>query len=134
MTSLALPLAFTRYATAAFLAPWIAMRFTAPEGAAGIAETYYKLGGLGGAVTLAVGVGWVLLWIAFVLGFKKTISYALVAIFHAVGTAFTIPWLFPGGDTYNQLFWAAVPVIGAMWLLWALRAQDTFATFKGRLG
>ena len=132
--SLALPLAFTRYAIAAFLAPWIAMRFTAPDGAAGIAETYYKVSGLPGGVTLLIGVLWVLLWAAFVLGFKKTISYGLVLVFHAVGTAFTIPWLIPGGETYNQLFWAAVPVIGAMWLLWALRDQDTFATFKGKLG
>ena len=131
---LALPLAFTRYAIAAFLAPWIAMRFTAPEGAAGIAETYYQVSGLPDAVTLLVGVLWVLLWVAFVLGFKKVISYGLVLVFHAVGTAFTIPWLIPGGETYNQLFWAAVPVIGAMWLLWALRDQDSFATFKGRLG
>lgn len=134
MASLAPPLAFTRYATAAFLAPWIAMRFTAPEGAAGIAETYYKVSGLPDAATLAIGVGWVLLWVAFVLGFKKTITYALVGLFHAAGTAFTIPWLIPGGETYNQLFWAAVPVIGAMWLLWALRAQDTVLTFKGKLG
>ena len=134
MARLALPLAFTRYTIAAFLAPWIAMRFTAPESVSGIAETYYKMDGLGGALALAIGVLWAVLWVAFVLGFKKTVTYALVGIFHAVGTAFTIPWLIPGGDTYNQLFWAAVPVIGAMWLLWALRGRDDFLTFKGKLG
>lgn len=134
MTSLKIPLFFTRYAIAAFLAPWIVMRFTAPDAAAGIAGKYYKLAGLPGSVTIIVGILWVVLWLAFVTGFKSKWSYAAVGLLHAIGTAFTIPYLFPGGPGYQLLFWAAVPVVGAMWLLWALRDHDTILSFNKGVG
>lgn len=120
------PLFFTRLSIAYFLLPWVLMRFLKPESAKGIAAKYYKISSMPDIATTLIGVFWVLLLVAFLVGFKKRISYGLVLAFHAIGTLFTVPYLIVGTDKANLLFFAAIPVIGAMWLLYALREHDTF--------
>ena len=120
------PLFFTRLSVAYFLLPWVLMRFVKPESAKGIAAKYYKISSMPDIATTLIGVFWVLLLVAFVTGFKKRISYGLVLAFHAIGTLFTVPYLIVGTDNANLLFFAAIPVIGAVWLLYALREHDTF--------
>ena len=71
------------------------------------------------------GVLMMALLIAFLFGFKKRMSYGLVALLHGIGTAMTIPNLIPGIEGYNQLFLAAVPALMAMVLLYCLRNEDT---------
>lgn len=71
------------------------------------------------------GVLMIALLIAFLVGFKKKISYLLVLLLHAIGTVMTIPNLIPGLEGYNQLFLAAIPAIAAMLLLYVLRDEDT---------
>ena len=116
----------TRLLVALFLLPWILMRFTQPEAAQNVAESFYgPLGDVSGIGTTIIGVLWLVLWLAFVAGFKKRISYGLVLLLHTVGTLTTIPNLIPGGDGFQILFYAALPTIGAMWLLYVLRDQDT---------
>jgi len=129
MPDLKIPLFFTRIAIAAFLLPWVIMRFTKPEQAGKIAAKYYKLGGLSETLHIGIGVFWVLLLLAFVTGFKKRVSYGLVLLLHTVGTIMTIPYLLPGAADFKILFYAAIPVIGAMWLLYSLRDQDTLLSF-----
>lgn len=104
------------------------MRFTKPESAKGIAAKYYKISSLPDVAVTITGVLFVLLLAAFLLGFKKRISYLAVLLIHALGTIMTIPYLIPGGEKFNILFLAAVPTIGAMWLLYALRDHDTIMT------
>lgn len=124
LSNLRVPLFLTRLSIVAFLLPWQIMRFTKPESINGIAQKYYKFSipEIGSTIT---GVLMMALLIAFLVGFKKRISYGLVALLHGVGTAMTIPNLIPGIEGYNQLFLAAIPALMAMVLLYCLRNEDT---------
>ena len=82
MKNLRLPLFLTRLSIFYFLLPWQLKRFTDPDGIDRIASTHYHLPGWSGVLATVTGVLWILLLIAFVTGFKKTISYGLVFVFH----------------------------------------------------
>lgn len=127
---LRIPLFFTRISIAYFLLPWVLMRFTKPESAEGIAAKYYKISSMPDIATTLIGVFWVLLLIAFVIGFKKRISYGLILIFHTIGTLFTLPYLIVGTESAKLTFFAAIPVIGAMWLLYTMREHDTLLSLN----
>jgi len=127
-------LLLTRVLIFLFLLPWQTLRFTNHEGAAGIASRYYKISTLPPTVGLAIGVFMMALLLAFVTGFKKTISYGLVFLLHAMGTIMTIGVLLPPYEGPQRLFLAAMPTAGAMLLLWVLRKEDTLLSFGGKLG
>lgn len=114
-----------RLTIAAFLLPWIIEKFTQPELTAKIFAKFYYVKDLPDAGSYAVGAAWLLLWVAFVTGFKKRISYGLVMLAHGLGTVFTWRQLAPWLETHNHLFLAAVPVLGAMIALYLLRDNDT---------
>jgi hypothetical protein len=124
LTSLRLPLFLTRLSIVAFMLPWQLMRFSKPESINGIAQKYYKFSmpEIGSTIT---GVLMMALLFAFLIGFKKRISYGLVALLHGIGTLMTVPNLIPGLEGYNQLFLAAIPALMAMVLLYCLRNEDT---------
>lgn len=71
------------------------------------------------------GVIMMALLVAFLIGFKKRISYGLVMVLHGIGTLMTVPYLIPGTENFNILFLAAVPALMAMVLLYCLRTEDT---------
>jgi len=73
---------------------------------------------------LAAGALEVLLGLAFLAGWRKTLSYGLGLLLHAVSTLAT--WrelLAPFGA--NHLFLAAIPVLTAFIALFLLRRYDT---------
>ena len=117
-----------------FLLPWQILRFKSPDAAAGIASKYYKLPALPDAVSLIIAVLMMVLLFAFVTGFKKTISYGLVLVLHALGTIMTIGVLLPPYEGPSRLFLAAIPTIGAMLLLFVLRKEDTLLSVGGKFG
>jgi len=106
------------------------MRFTKPDSAKGIAAKYYKISEMPDVANTVIGVLWVILLLAFLFGIKKRISYGLVLLLHAAGTLFTLPYLILGTEKMNIMFFAAIPVIGAMWLLYSLREHDTFLSLN----
>lgn len=104
------------------------MRFVREEAAQGIAERYYKIGFLPDIAFTIIAIFMALLLLAFTIGFRKKISYGLIFLLHTIGTITTIPVMVPvltGGEGGQILFFAALPVIGAMWLLYLLRDHDT---------
>ena len=93
--ALKLPLFLTRLSIFYFMLPWQLMRFTAPERVVGIAKKHYKFT-MPESASLITGIIMMAILIAFVIGFKKRISYGLVLIFHAIGTLMTLPKLIIG--------------------------------------
>jgi hypothetical protein len=130
MPKLRIPLFLTRVSIVYFLLPWQIMRFVRPEAADGIAKKYYHLPGLSTGIGYAIGTFWMVLLLAFLIGFKKRISYGLVLFLHAGAILVALPFYIPGTDGYNQLFLAAIPAAAAMWLLYLLREQDTFLSLS----
>ncbi|MGB0908429.1 MAG: hypothetical protein ACPGVT_13130 [Maricaulaceae bacterium] len=146
MMKLKLPLFLTRMSIAVFLLPWIVMRFLAPENAIHITQKYYKVNALtehninidfgsllqnehARYIVYGIGVLWAILWIAFVLGVKKRLSYGLVFLLHLIGTLFTLPYFIPNTAQFNIMFFAALPTLMAMLLLYLLRKEDTLLAF-----
>ncbi|RKQ71507.1 hypothetical protein DES40_0830 [Litorimonas taeanensis] len=127
-------LLLTRLSIFAFLLPWQLMRFTSPDSAKGIAKKYYSVSDMPEWLGLAIGVFWMTLLISFVLGLKKSVSYALVFILHAGAILVTIKHYIPGQESYNQLFLAAIPAAAAMGLLYVLRREDTLLSLGGKWG
>lgn len=127
--TLRLPLFLTRLSIFLFMLPWQIMRFTKPDVINNISNKYYKFSmpEIGSTIT---GVLMIALLLAFLIGFKKKISYLLVLILHGIGTLMTLPNLIPGLEGYNQLFLAAVPALGAMLLLYCLRDEDTMLSLE----
>lgn len=127
--TLKLPLFLTRLSIFYFLLPWQIMRFTKPEAINNISNKYYKFSmpEIGSTIT---GVLMMALLVAFVLGYKKKISYLLVLVLHGIGTLMTVPNLIPGIEGYNQLFLAALPALAAMLLLYCLRDEDTMLSIS----
>ena len=132
MNKLRYPLFFTRVSIFYFLLPWVLMRFSAPEKSKGIASKYYMIADMPNLLNTAIGVFWVVLIVSFVAGFKKRISYGLVLCFHTIGTVFTAPYLIVGTESARNVFFAAIPVIGAMLLLYLLREEDSFLAVDGK--
>lgn len=130
MPKLRLPLLLTRLSIFYFLLPWQLMRFLSPESADGIAKKYYHLPGLNETVGYAIGVFWMVLLVAFLLGFQKRISYGLVFILHAGAILVALPFYIMGTENFNQLFLAAIPAAAAMGLLYVLRDEDTLLSLK----
>ncbi len=131
--NLKLPLFLTRLSIFYFLLPWQLMRFSAPEQIVKISKTYYKFD-MPEALPLLTGVLMMALLIAFLIGFKKRVTYLVVFILHAVGTVMTLPQIVMGLEGFKILFLAAIPTAAAMWLLWVLRKEDTLLSLKGKLG
>ena len=80
-------------------------------------------------MVLAAGALEVLLGLAFLAGWRKTLSYGLGLLLHAVSTLAT--WrelLAPFGA--NHLFLAAVPVLAAFITLFLLRRHDTLTLWS----
>lgn len=125
--NLPISLFIMRITIALFLLPWVVDKFTAEgvEHTGKIFAHFYKIKGVSTTGSYAIGVLWVILLLAFVLGFKKRISYGLVMLFHGIGTLATWKVLWPFSESHNMLFLAAIPVLGAMIALYLLRESDT---------
>jgi hypothetical protein len=127
-------LLFTRIAIFYFLLPWQLGRFIKADQIKGIATKYYKLGWLPDVAFTVFAVLMVVLIVLFLVGFKKRITYGIVLALHTIGTITTIPNLMVGTESLNILFLAAIPTIGAMWMLYLLRDEDTLLSLQGKLG
>lgn len=121
-----------RLTIAWFLLQWAIEKFIAPETTARIFGFFYKMP-LDVSVAPVVGAIQMVIVLAFLAGFMKTWSYALVALMHGVATFST--WksiIMPFAEGSNHLFTTAVPVLAACVVLFYLRDQDTLYSIDAR--
>jgi len=126
--NLPLGLLITRISIVLFLLPWVIGKFTQPESTIGLFKKYYFVEALPQIGAWVVAGIWAATLLAFALGIKKRISYALVALFHGLAVASTIPNMIPGSENFRILFLAGIPTLAAMILLYILRDHDTIGT------
>jgi len=120
-------LVIQRVVLAVFIGIWTLDKFLNPGHATGVYSSFYGIS-IGETGILVIAVLELLIVAAFLLGFLKTLSYGLVFLFHAVSTGST--WwhlIFPYAENANMVFWAAVPVLVAFGVQFALREHDTLA-------
>lgn len=121
----ALPLLLQRIAVTLFMGIWALDKFVNPEHTAGVFAKFYGVG-LPADLSWVLGLLQLAVLAAFLVGFLKTYSYFLVFLMHAGSTLSS--WkvylaLYDG----NLLFWAAIPVLAALWLQFALRDFDSLS-------
>jgi len=119
-------LLFLRLAIFVVMLMWTLDKFINPDHSAAVYANFYQIDGLGAKIFLLIGALELLLLLAFVSGFRKTISYGLVLIIHTVSTLST--WQQYLDPFNNLLFFAAIPMLAACWTLFSLRELDTRLT------
>ena len=109
---------------------WALDKLLNPEHAAAIFERYYKIEGIAGAAPYIIGGLQMILIFSFLFGLWKTWTYGALFVLHFISTLSTWdkmldPWAAP-----NLLFYAALPMLAAIFTLWLLRDEDTLMTIK----
>lgn len=107
---------------------WTIDKFVRPEHAATVYEHFYAIGGLSNNVFYVIGVLELLILIGFVTGFKKRYTYGAVLLFHAVSTLSSYNEYLNPFEEANLLFYAAWPMLAAVFALYYLRDADTLLT------
>ena len=118
------PLLIQRLAISVFMGVWIIDKFVNPTHASGVFAKFYGLP-IDSTLAMLIGIVQAAILAAFLLGYRRTISYLLIFLMHGGSTLAS--WriyaaLFDTGG--NLLFWAAIPVLAAMWVQFALRRHD----------
>lgn len=119
-----LSLLILRLGVFAVIAIWAVDKFVNPAHTAGVFKAFYSVENLGANVSYAMGVVQGLIAIAFLVGFKRTISYGLVLIIHGASTLISYERYLDPWTGANLLFYAAWPMLAAALVLFILRAHD----------
>lgn len=126
-------LAALRLSIGVFFLVWSLQKVLDPESAQRVFENFYVAIPAETAVLL-IGIAQTAVVLAFMAGLFKTWTYGALTAMHAVSTLSTLERLANPYQPPNALFWAAVPVLAALVLLWVMRDRDTFLTVKLRGG
>ncbi len=130
MTPIALKpaLLILRLSVAAFFAIWVIEKFVAPEKTQAIWGAFYFYENLPLEASYAIGVIQAVVLLAFVLGIATFWSTGFLMVIHALSTLSTWERMIAPYEGVNHLFWAAVPALGALIVLFMLRDEDTLLT------
>ena len=126
---LALSLAALRLSTGAFFLIWAVEKILAPEIARRVFETFYSSSPSDG-VLLAIGILQGLVILAFMAGLFRFWTYGALLVMHGVSVLVSAPRLLDPFTPPNHLFWAAVPVLALLAVLFFLRERDTLLVLR----
>jgi putative oxidoreductase len=109
---------------------WTVDKFVEPQHASRIMAEFYSLGGVGSALIYLIGAIELAIILAFLLGFAKRWSYGLVLLLHAISTLSSYQKYLNPLQPSNLLFFAAIPMLAACFVLYYLRDADVMWTVK----
>ena len=121
---LALSLAVLRLSTGAFFLVWALEKILAPDIARRVYETFY-FSSPSDEVLLATGILQGAVVLAFMAGLLRFWTYGALLAMHSLSVFSTVPRLMDPFSPPNHLFWAAVPVLALLLVLFLLRDRDT---------
>ena len=104
---------------------WTLDKLIDPGHAARVFDKFYQIAGLELYYFYVIGIAELILLLAFLVGYRKTLTYGLVLIFHAVSTFSSYPQYLDPFTYPNLLFFAAWPMLAACFVLFYLRDYDT---------
>lgn len=111
---------------------WVIDKFVNPGHAASVANRFYMLPeGLGSSVFYILGAFQAAVVVAFVVGFKKRLSYGIVLVMHTVSTFSAYAYYLDPWGPKHLLFFAAFPMLAACIALYLMRDSDTLLTVDG---
>lgn len=124
---LEITLAILRLSTAFFLMIWALDKIFGTGRAMQTVSKYYMAID-SSTVILAMGLAQLLIIALFAAGLFKTFSYGAVLAMHTVSVLASYPRYLDPLARPNILFWAAIPVLAGMILLFVLRSRDRWLT------
>ncbi|MEM6449305.1 MAG: hypothetical protein AAF703_03225 [Cyanobacteria bacterium P01_D01_bin.105] len=86
-----LVLLLTRISIFIAMSIWVLDKFVKPEHTAAVFESFYGIGGISTAVSYFLGTLQLAIMLAFLVGFKKKLSYGLVLLMHTASTLVSFP-------------------------------------------
>ncbi|MBE9068172.1 DoxX protein [Leptolyngbya cf. ectocarpi LEGE 11479] len=128
-SSLQISLAIIRFSIGLFFGVWSIEKIIHPELTQQVFETFYKVQ-ISISLSIGIGIFQSLVILVFILGLLKTWSYGLLLGMHLVSTLSTYERLLNPYEPPNHLFWAGIPVLGAIIALFLLRDSDQFIVVK----
>ncbi|WP_422365741.1 MBL fold metallo-hydrolase [Pelagibius sp.] len=126
---LTLSLTILRFSTGAFFLVWALEKILAPDIARRVYETFY-FSSPSDEVLLATGILQGAVVLAFMAGLLRFWTYGALLVMHSISVVSTIPSLMDPFSPPNHLFWAAVPVLGLLFVLFLLRERDTLLVLR----
>ena len=130
--SLELGLFLIRITAAVFMLVWAIDKIVNVKHAQGVFGTFYFWKDASPQILAGIGVAQTIILLAFAAGLFKFWTYGAVMLMHAGGTfagwSRMIP---PYGPQSAMTFWAAVPVLAALFMLFMLRDRDRLGSFGG---
>lgn len=111
---------------------WTVDKFVEPQHASKIMAAFYSIGGVSNFVIYLFATIELAVIVAFLLGFVKQWSYGLVLMMHAGSTLASYKKYLQPFESPNILFFAAIPMLAACFVLYYLREVDVFWTIKKR--
>jgi putative oxidoreductase len=129
-----LPLAMLLLRLSVFLVmfAWTVDKFVEPQHASKIMAAFYSVGGVGNFVIYLLATIELVVIVTFSLGFAKQWSYGLVLLMHAGSTLASYKKYLQPFESPNLLFFAAIPMLAACFVLYYLREVDVLWTIKKR--
>jgi putative oxidoreductase len=109
---------------------WTVDKFIEPQHASKIMAVFYSISGVGDVLVYLLGIIELAIILAFVLGFAKRWSYGLVLLLHAISTLASYQKYLNPLQPPNLLFFAAIPMLAACFVLYYLREADELWTIK----
>ena len=126
---LEISLALLRWAIAAFLLVWSVNKIIDVKSAQSVFANFYFWKDASPSALMAIGVLQTIVILAFAIGAFKPWTYGAVILMHGASMLSSLGKMIPPyGPGANKLFWAALPVLAAMVVLFVLRERDTFCS------
>lgn len=107
---------------------WTIDKFINPDHSARVFEKYYLVSGLSSSLAYLLGVLQLILVLGFLLGIKKRLTYGAILIMHFVSTVSSYQMYMDPWGPKNLLFFAAWPMLAAIYSLYILREEDRLLT------
>jgi putative oxidoreductase len=127
---LRLALLFLRWSVFVVMLVWTIDKFVEPRHASKIMAEFYSIGGVGDTLIYVLAALELVILLAFLIGFAKRWSYGLVLLLHAVSTLSSYKQYLNPFQPPNLLFFAAIPMLAACFVLYFLRDADVLWTIK----
>jgi putative oxidoreductase len=109
---------------------WTIDKFVEPQHASRIMAEFYSIGSVGSALIYVLATLELVILLAFLIGFAKRWSYGLVLLLHAISTLSSYQKYLTPFQPPNLLFFAAIPMLAACFVLYYLRDADVLWTVK----
>lgn len=110
---------------------WTLDKFVNPGHAARVFSKFYLIEGIDVMSSYVIGGLQMLLVVGFFFGIKKRLTYGAIFLMHAVSTFSSYAMYMDPWEPRNLLFFAAWPMLAAIYTLYSLRDSDTMFTIRG---